>query len=149
MGLVLATSLVAAAVATAPATASDELPEVLVFGSVEESKAWLEAENWWGPNEHETQLQAPRVLITGITNRWLEESQQMTVAEKKEGFYRLMLPLVLYANELVLKRRAELEDGQVRIAAGEALITAAFRTGPGSPFSTTSFSSVGGASAEK
>jgi uncharacterized FlgJ-related protein len=121
-GLVLLTSL--AALATTPAgaaTAGDELPEVLVFGSVEESRAWLEAENWWGPNEHETQLQAPRVLVTGITDRWLEESRQMTVAEKKEGFYRLMLPLVLYANELVLKRREELKDARARIAGGDAL----------------------------
>ena len=121
MGLVLATSLVAAAVATTPATASEELPEVLVFGSVEESRAWLEAENWWGAEEHEAQLQAPRVLVTGITDRWKEDSQQMTVAEKKEAFYRLMLPLVLYANELVMKRRAVLEEAQARIAAGDAL----------------------------
>jgi uncharacterized FlgJ-related protein len=116
------TSLAAVlAVPAGVATADDELPDVLVFGSVEESRAWLEQENWWGPNEHETQLQAPRVLITGITDRWLEESNRMTVAEKKEGFYRLMLPLVLYANELVMKRRAVLEDAQARIAAGESL----------------------------
>jgi uncharacterized FlgJ-related protein len=95
-----------------------DLSEVLVFGSVEESRAWLEAENWWGPEEHETQLQAPRVLITGITERWRSESQQMTVAEKKEGFYRLMLPLVLYANELVLKRRAEMTDARERLVGG-------------------------------
>ena len=107
MGLVLATSLVAAAVATTPATASEELPEVLVFGSVEESRAWLEAENWWGAEEHEAQLQAPRVLVTGITDRWKEDSQQMTVAEKKEAFYRLKAPRV--------------EEAQARIAAGDAL----------------------------
>lgn len=118
-GLVLATGLIALATAPAALAATgDDLPEVLVFGTIEESLEWLESENWWGPNEHETQLQAPRVLITGITNRWLEESQQMTVAEKKEGFYRLMLPLVLYANELVLKRREELKDAQARIAGG-------------------------------
>jgi uncharacterized FlgJ-related protein len=45
----------------------------------------------------------------------------MTVAEKKEGFYRLMLPLVLYANELVMKRREALKDAQARLARGDAL----------------------------
>jgi Bax protein len=95
-----------------------DLSEVLVFGSVAESRAWLESENWWGANEHETQLQAPRVLITGITERWRSESQQMTVAEKKEGFYRLMLPLVLYANELVVKRRDEMTAARERLVGG-------------------------------
>ncbi len=105
-----------------PAIADDNaLPEVLVFGSLEESRDFLESENWWGAEQHDTELQAPRVLLTGITERWRSESQEMTVADKKEGFYRLMLPLVLHANELVMKRRGELVAGRDRLAEGGAL----------------------------
>ena len=100
---------------------ADPLPEVLVFGSLEESRAWLESERWWGEELHGTQLEAPRVLVTGVTERWRTEAQSLTVAEKKEGFYRLMLPLVLHANELVLKRRKPLVEARERLAEGTPL----------------------------
>lgn len=97
------------------------LPEVLVFGTLEETKAWMDSENWWGEGDHETELESPRVLLTGVSDRWSSESKQLTVAEKKEGFYRLMAPLVLYANELVRKRRGELEVARERLEGGGSL----------------------------
>lgn len=95
--------------------------EVLVFGSVEESLAWLKSEGWWGEPGRETPLQVPRVLLTGITERWGREAQSMTVAAKKEAFYRLMLPLVLHANELVLARRASIIDARDALSEGRSL----------------------------
>ena len=85
-------------------------PEVIVLSGFEETRDWLAAEGWWGEVNRETQLSAPNVLITGISLRWREESAQLPVSQKKEIFYRFLLPLILHANNLVLDRRALVES---------------------------------------
>ena len=82
--------------------------EVIVVGSRADIVEWLQAEDFWGEGKHGEQLQVPRALITGITERWQAAARDMPVPEKKEIFYRLLLPLVLHANELVLDRRARM-----------------------------------------
>jgi len=113
----LLTTLVLAAggiLATTPVKAQD----VTVFGGPEDAEKWLIAENWWGEEKRGEQLQVPHALITGINPRWRQTSQALTVAEKKEVFYRFMLPLVLHANGMVLERRLRLAEGRDRIKAG-------------------------------
>jgi len=95
--------------------------EVIVFGSRAAVVEWLKAENFWGEEKHEAQLQVPRVLITGITERWQTAARNMPVPEKKEIFYRFLLPLVLHANELVLDRRARLTGMADTLANGGSL----------------------------
>jgi uncharacterized FlgJ-related protein len=84
-------------------------PEVIVLSGIEQTREWLAAEGWWGEVNRETQLSSPNVLITGISLRWREASAQLPVTEKKEIFYRFLLPLILHANNLVLDRRALVE----------------------------------------
>jgi len=60
-------------------------------------------------------------MITGISDRWREKAQKMPVPQKKEIFYRLMLPLVLHANDLVLDRRALLEEAKRTLATGKSI----------------------------
>jgi len=98
--------------------------EVIVMSSLEELISWLEAENWWGEAERGQQLEVPHAMVTGITQRWRETSQQLPVPQKKEIFYRLMLPLVVHANEMVLSRRVLLEDAKARLQSGEQLAPA-------------------------
>jgi len=96
--------------------------QVLVFGGPDEVIAWLKAENWWGEEKHSEQLQVPYAMITGISQHWRETAQKIPVAQKKELFYRFMLPLVMHANSMVLDRRARLtrmkntlnKDGQLQ-----------------------------------
>lgn len=95
--------------------------EVLVFASANEVGDWLRAENWWGENLRSEQLEVPRAVITGINPRWRRTAQELSVAEKKEVFYRFMLPLVVLANELVMDRRASLEAGRAKLQAGDSL----------------------------
>ena len=95
--------------------------EVIVFGSSDEVGAWLQAENWWGESLRAEQLEVPRAVITGINPRWRQTAQQLIVADKKEVFYRFMLPLVVLANELVMDRRASLEDGREKVQRGVEL----------------------------
>ena len=99
----------------------DVAPEVIVFGTLEETKTWLESEGWWGPGAHDEQLQVPRVLIAGITERWRSEAQNIPVADKKEAFYRFMLPLILHANEMVMERRERLKEVRDQFAANKSL----------------------------
>lgn len=83
--------------------------EVIVFASVDDVIRWLQAEEFWGEEQRGEQLEVPHVLLAGITQRWREESQKLTVAQKKEVFYRFMLPLILHANEMVLDRRGRIQ----------------------------------------
>jgi uncharacterized FlgJ-related protein len=95
--------------------------EVLVFGSSDEVGEWLQAENWWGEASRAEQLEVPRAIITGINPRWRQTAQQLTVAEKKEIFYRFMLPLVVHANEMVMERRTRLENERAELQTGGEL----------------------------
>jgi Bax protein len=95
--------------------------EVVVVSGVDEVVAWLESENWWGEEKRGGQLEVPHALITGFSDRWRDSAMKMPVAQKKEIFYRLMLPLVMHANTMVLARRAELKEMQAKLELGEPL----------------------------
>lgn len=90
-------------------SASANSQEVVVFASIDEVVTWFQAEGFWGEEDRGEQLDVPRVVITGINQRWRAVAQQLPVAHKKEIFYRFMLPLVLHANQMVLDRRARLQ----------------------------------------
>lgn len=92
--------------------------EVVVFGSVDDVVDWMRAENWWGEEQHGDQLQVPNAIITGISDRWRANAQKMPVPQKKEIFYRFMLPLVMHANTMVLDRRARLRRMSLDLAGG-------------------------------
>jgi len=96
--------------------------EVIVFaGTDEEIIARLKDENWWGEEDRDEQLVVPRLMITGISPRWQKRASALPVAEKKELFYRLMLPLVMHANAMVLDRRERLKGYARRLEDGNAL----------------------------
>ncbi len=112
--------LLACLLAAVPASAWAQ--EVIVFGGPDEARAWLEAENWWGEENHEQQLLVPRAIITGISPRWEQTAQRLPVAEKKEIFYRFMLPLIVHANAMVADRRAQVQRMRSRVRAGLPLL---------------------------
>jgi uncharacterized FlgJ-related protein len=92
-----------------------EDPEVIVLAGFEQTRDWLTAQGWWGEVNRGTQLSSPNVLITGISLRWREESAKLPVSQKKEIFYRFLLPLILHANGMVLDRRAAIEAALKRL----------------------------------
>ena len=93
--------------------------EVIVLGGVEQVEAWLKSENWWGEVNRDTQLTVPKAMITGINPQWRTASQKLPVQQKKELFYRFMLPLIVHANDMVMQRREGLFRMQAVLAAGE------------------------------
>ena len=95
--------------------------EVLVFASIDDVVAWLQQEEFWGEENRDEQLEVPRVILTGINPRWRKASQAMPVSQKKEIFYRAMLPLILHANNMVLERRGRLLEAKAALESGESL----------------------------
>jgi Bax protein len=93
---------------TGDSAARQPAPEVLVFDGFESIIAWLESEQWWGEEVRDRQLTVPHVIITGINPAWRVNAQKLPVQQKKELFYRLMLPLVMHANGMVIELRAGL-----------------------------------------
>lgn len=98
-----------------------ELPEVVVVYGREELVPWLESEDWWGLKEQVDQLKVPHVIITAINPSWQEYSTTLPVAVKKELFYRLMAPLVLHANKMVMDFREVLEGAREEFAANKRI----------------------------
>jgi len=98
--------------------------EILVFSGIDEVIDWLKSENFWGEEKHEQQLKVPYVMLTGITQRWRDTAQRLHVPYKKEIFYRLMVPLILHANKMVMERREALFRAQETLAAGDEISAA-------------------------
>ncbi|MEN8244472.1 MAG: glucosaminidase domain-containing protein [Thermodesulfobacteriota bacterium] len=95
--------------------------EVVVLPGNEAVIEWLKAENWWGQEKKGEQLQVPRIMVTGISERWQKNAANMPVSQKKGVFYRLMLPLAMHANEMVLDRREKMKKMDAVLAGGGKL----------------------------
>ena len=95
--------------------------EVIVISGIDDTVQWFEDENWWGEEDRSKQLTVPHVLMTGISERWRENAVNMPVAQKKEIFYRLMLPLIMHANSMVLNARKKLRRMEAQLKAGQIL----------------------------
>jgi uncharacterized FlgJ-related protein len=93
--------------------------EVVVLGGIDEAIGWLKSEDWWGEDNQESQLTVPRIVLTGINPQWRKTAQALTVPEKKQIFYRFMLPLIMHANSLVLSRRARATAIRERLVDGQ------------------------------
>jgi len=93
--------------------------DVVVLGGADQVMSWLQSENWWGEEKRDEQLTVPHAMITGINPRWRTTSQKLPVSQKKEIFYRFMLPLILHANGMVLERRERLIHMKAALEAGE------------------------------
>lgn len=108
--LMLATTMLAA-------NASGQ--EVVVLGGVEQAMEWLQSENWWGEENRDEQLTVPNAIITGINPSWRTTAPNLPVQQKKELFYRFMLPLIVHANGMVMERREALFRMKAALDAGE------------------------------
>lgn len=106
--------------------------EVIVIAGIDDAVTWFKSEDFWGESERGEQLTVPHAILTGINPRWRETSQKLPVPQKKEIFYRAMVPLILHANKMVMARRESLTRMQGNLANGEPIPDAdmrAFREG--------------------
>jgi len=99
----------------------DEAPEVVVLIGLDGLIEHLKKENWWGEVNPDEQLTVPHLMIARIHPAWRDVAPDLPVPQKKAIFYRLMLPLIMHANEMVRDRRARLLAAREALASGESL----------------------------
>ena len=87
-----------------------DLPEIRIISSVQEMVTLYEQADYWGELEPEKILQVPPILAVATVKQWRQEAAEMTVEDKKELFYRSLLPLVLYSNNAIIEERKNLLD---------------------------------------
>ena len=84
--------------------------EILVHtGKVSDAIELFKSRDFWGAEKHNEDLDVPRIIIAVASDRWESEAQDIEVEIKKELFYRVVVPMVLLANELIQKERQEIE----------------------------------------
>ena len=87
-----------------------DLPEIRIVSSVQEIVTLYEQAGYWGELEPDKILQVPPILAVATVKQWRQEAAEMTVEDKKELFYRSLLPLVLYSNNAIIEEREKLLD---------------------------------------
>ena len=107
------------ALATIMTSSIANAQDVVVLGGVDQVMSWLQSENWWGEENRDEQLTVPHAMITGINPHWRTTSQKLPVSQKKEIFYRFMLPLIVHANGMVMERRERLFRMKAALEAGD------------------------------
>ena len=89
--------------------AEAETPEIRIFGSANEIIAEYKSANFWGKIEKGAAIDVPPYLTVATSPMWNKDSAILPVNDKKELFYRSLLPLILYSNETILENRSLLE----------------------------------------
>jgi Bax protein len=98
---------------------ADDLPEIRIVTSGMEVIEIYENLDYWGKLEPREIVSVPPLLVVATTPQWRKDAAAMTVADKKELFYRSLLPLVLYANEAIESKRARLQEIVESLGAGQ------------------------------
>ena len=62
-------------------------------------------------------------MLAAYGSTWPTDAQAIQVADKKELFYRMMLPLIMHANVMVMAERADLESDKKQLLSGGMLST--------------------------
>ncbi len=88
-------------------------------GLIDESIEYLKSKNFWDAKSHEKALDVPRIIIVASSRHWSERSKNVPVEVKKELFYRSILPMILFANELIMDERQELEVISTKLSTGK------------------------------
>jgi len=105
-----------------PASAQESRYKIYVHaGLIEESIEYLESIHYWDEKGHHEEQDAPRIILVTASKHWADRSKSLPVEMKKELFYRTITPMVLYANELILYDRQELEDINQKLMKGHSL----------------------------
>ena len=97
--------------------------EIVVLGSMDQTVGWLKARDWWGEEKRDTQLTVPHAMLAAYGSTWPTDAQAIQVVDKKELFYRMMLPLIMHANVMVTAERTNLESYKKQLLSGGMLPT--------------------------
>ena len=85
----------------------------LVIGTPEELFSLFAEKNYTSEAWQAGIRDVPRIYITQISSRWQDTSQKIPVITKKKIFFRLLAPLALASNEVILTDRKKLLEAAV------------------------------------
>jgi len=105
----LVTTILLPCALTASTLVADEIPEIRIVSSVDEMIEIYQEADYWGELEPDKIIEVPPLLVVATIREWRGEAAAISVQDKKELFYRSLLPLVLYANEAIASDRSHLE----------------------------------------
>ena len=97
-------------------TFADDIPEIIIIASSQAMISIYEDADYWGVLDPNKILDVPPLLVVATVKEWRQEAAAMTVQDKKELFYRSLLPLVLYANKVIADERKHLQALSVNVA---------------------------------
>ena len=95
---------------SAPSGMADPIPRILILASVDEVTELFKSEGFWGPVDPQETLMVPPLLTVVTVEEWKQEAAALPVSVKKDLFYRSLLPLILYANDLIAGQRVRLGE---------------------------------------
>ena len=106
---------------SAPSAMADSIPKILILASVGEVTELFKSEEFWGPVDPQETLMVPPLLTVVTVEEWKHEAAALPVNVKKDLFYRSLLPLILYANDLIAGQRVRLGEFSRKYTAFDAL----------------------------
>lgn len=98
---------------TTPKTDAQRLmnnPTEVKIDSVKALQNLFEKQQYKNVSSEKGSQEIPRITFSAITDYWQESSHNLPVKEKKEIFFRLMLPLILIANEKINLERETIKN---------------------------------------
>lgn len=91
------------------------------YGSYKEVLGLFEKYNYTPESWKAGIREVPRLYITKISEKWDSVAEEVTVQDKKRIFFRALAPVVLRANELILKDRKKLNRLHSEFVAGKSI----------------------------
>lgn len=115
----------ASAVTTSAAVSTQsaqQQPVEVNISSMDELNHFFNDIQYTRTNWNNAGREIPRILFSHVSEGWVTGSPQLPVASKKSIFFRLMTPLILVANENILREREIVENAPLN---AQQLITIA------------------------
>lgn len=79
--------------------------EEVKIGSLDDLMALMDKLNYNKESWDKGNREVPRIIFEDVSEEWKKTSSEIPVVQKKQIFFRLMAPLVLMANENILRER--------------------------------------------
>ncbi|WP_022942409.1 glucosaminidase domain-containing protein [Psychromonas hadalis] len=98
-------------------TESSTQPTEISLQSYDELQLFFEKQHYTLKAWESGNREVPRITFSGISEHWQENSQKMPVETKKRIFLRMMLPLILLANENILAERKTIKTSSLTASA--------------------------------
>jgi len=92
-------------------------PNTYNIGSVDELETLFNSIKYTQENWNNAGCKIPRIIFNNVSTKWVTRSPQLPVATKKSIFFRLMTPLILIANENILREREIVENAALDASA--------------------------------